>query len=510
MASSSAVQFLFKAAPVDPVTATVLKTFYEIFELHTCIKAVDEQNKDLLSTTHHVAFNVQEARRLRRTKTSFLDYSENLWMENVIKDTEEALLAVAQLIEPIRVNRVVKQKIDFGNKVEWVFKQNAQVAGKHARLNTCCQFLTTVIASLHSKNAGVPAPMLEEHVPPYNFSMERFLNWESHRKRRRSSISSSGETNDTRSRSSHSDSTITDLANTASLASTAPTDLRGSILSLPEALRDSVSKNGVDPSKSCGCMSPRTRPASEPSPPKLRRRFASSISVQSWPELEEEESTQSTFDGSDYFSNPAPTSHLLSTTFDSTSTPSDIAHASAIQAPLQPCYDGADGLQVYNPYMSYSTSRITDESLRSTIMSPAEIDSPSQVPYPKSRSPKSPDHNTSLSMPDPHTYRLHTSDFNPPRSPDHTSSLSIPDPHTYRPLTSDFSPPKNPNPATTPVIMPEPYKYRRHTTEPKPGSGIRTVSSTIRQSLENLRTRSDSFYQPSTHHHQEDTIEDVS
>ena len=480
MDSSSALQLLFKAVPVDPVTATVLKTFHRIYELHSQIQAVDEQTKDLLSTTHHVASNVQEARRLHRAKTSFLDYSENIWMENVIKDTEDALLAVAQLIEPIRVNRMVKKDIDFANKVEWVFKQNAQVAGKQARLNTCCQSLNSVIACLHSKNAGAPTTISGEQLPAYDFSMQRFLTWENQRKRRKSIMSSNSEDQDRRSRSSRSCSTTTDIASTSSSASIPPMDPRGSTFTLPETLEDSSSGTWVDPSKSYGHASARMRPASDFFPRNHRCKFARSLSVLSWPEVEEE-SLLSTFKESDCNSNPTPDSQSLQIGFDFPSTPSDLSpsvdsHPPAIRTDLESYYDGMDGLQVYDPYTPYSIPQIKDESLRPTIVDPCEIDAPSMLPYPEDDAPKSPEY-TSSSMPNPHTYRPHTNESNPPRRPSLTTTLS----------------------------MPNSQNYRRHTSGLRPS--LRPVASEGRQSLENLRTQSNS-YRP--HTCQDGAIEDLS
>ena len=412
MDSSSALQFLLKAAPVDPVTATVLKTFYEIFELQSKIQAVDEQTRDLLSTTHHVAFNVKEARRMYRVKASILDFSENVWIEGVIKDTEEALLAVAQLIEPARVNRAVKQKIDFANKVEWVFKQNAQVAGKQARLNNCCHFLTAVIACLHSKSAAAPAPLLEEQHSPHNFSMERFLIWESQRKRRKSVMSLNSEQQQRSPGLSRcSNSFITDVTSSESSASTKFTDPRSSTLSLPAGFEDSARGPMVKPSPSYGQSPLRTRPASEPFTPIPRPKFSSFMSVHSWPEVDEEPTLASP-DRNDYFPNPRSTTDIPVMAYKpmlSADTPSADNGPPAPFTSLEACYDGADGLQVYNPYMPYTDSPTADERPRSTITSPAEIDSPSMIPYPDSDPPRSLNP-TFQNMPDPLTYRRHTSE----------------------------------------------------------------------------------------------------
>ncbi|MCJ1457162.1 hypothetical protein MMC28_007529 [Mycoblastus sanguinarius] len=181
--------------PTDPFSAIAagINTSIKIFEITYQLKAVDEQTCDLLSTTRHVILNVNEARRLRRLKDALLNSGERAWMDGVIEDTENALSAIAQLIEPARVDKTTKQGINLGHKFMWVFRDSPKVRDKHARLHMCHQSLTTVISSLYSKDVVVIAPVTEqkreEDPPPYDPQLEELFNWHNHRKQRKSFLS---------------------------------------------------------------------------------------------------------------------------------------------------------------------------------------------------------------------------------------------------------------------------------------------------------------------------------
>ena len=179
---------------MDPLSgfAASINSSIRIFEVTYQLKAVDEQTADLLSTTRHVDTNLNEARRLRRTKGALLDAGERAWIDGVIQDTDNALRAVAQLIEPARVDRNVKEGINFGNRVMWVFRDNPKVRDKHAGLTLCHQSIMTVIACLYSKDVVVIAPTAgpekEEKPPPYDPQTEELFNWRNQRRRKKNDM----------------------------------------------------------------------------------------------------------------------------------------------------------------------------------------------------------------------------------------------------------------------------------------------------------------------------------
>ena len=176
--------------PVSAVAASII-TSVRLFEVTYQLKAVDGQTADLLSTARHVDTNLNEARRLR-TKVALLDAAESAWIDGVIEDTDKALRAVAQLIEPARVDKNVKEGINFKQRIMWVFRDNPKVRDKHAGLALCHQSLMTVIGCLYSKSLVIieetTRPENEEKPPPYDPQTTDLFNWRNRRRRQRSGL----------------------------------------------------------------------------------------------------------------------------------------------------------------------------------------------------------------------------------------------------------------------------------------------------------------------------------
>ena len=185
--------------PLSAVSSSFNATI-KILEVTYQLKAVDEQTADLLSTTRHVNFMIQEAHRLRRLKAGLLNTSERIWIDQIISDTEDALRAVAKLIEPCRVDKATKSSISFGHRVMWVFRDNPSVRDKHQKLQICNQSLTAVFACLYSKEVVVIAPApdgrSEEQPPPYDPQLKELLEWQNRRKGRKSAGEREGHTNE--------------------------------------------------------------------------------------------------------------------------------------------------------------------------------------------------------------------------------------------------------------------------------------------------------------------------
>lgn len=174
---------------------TTITTIIKIFEVTYQLKAVGEQTADLLDTTQHVALNIREARRLRRLKDSLLNAGERLWMDKVIEDTEHTVRAVAQLIEPSRVDMQTEQRIAFATKAVWVFRDSPKVRDKFARLSVCHQSLNTVVACLYSRDVVVVAPVMEgerkDPPAPYDPLVGELFSWRRNNRRRKKDVASS-------------------------------------------------------------------------------------------------------------------------------------------------------------------------------------------------------------------------------------------------------------------------------------------------------------------------------
>ena len=175
--------------PLSAVSSSINATI-KILEVTYQLKAVDEQTADLLTTTRHVDFMVQEARRLRRLKAGLLNTSERTMIDRIISDTEDALRAVAKLVDPVRVDKDTRNSIKFGHRVTWVFRDNPSVRDKHQKLQVCHQSLIIAFTCLYSKDVVVIAPAPEgkneEQPPPYDPQMKDLLDWQARRRGRKS------------------------------------------------------------------------------------------------------------------------------------------------------------------------------------------------------------------------------------------------------------------------------------------------------------------------------------
>lgn len=185
--------------PLSAVSSSISATI-KILEVTYQLKAVDEQTADLLSTTRHVDSMIHEAHRVRRLKAGLLNTSERTWIDRVISDTEDALRAVAKLIERCRVDKATKSRISFGHRVMWVFRDNPSVRDKHQKLQICHQSLGAIFACLYSKEVVVIAPApegrSEEQPPPYDPQLKELLDWQNRRKGRKSTGEREGYTNE--------------------------------------------------------------------------------------------------------------------------------------------------------------------------------------------------------------------------------------------------------------------------------------------------------------------------
>lgn len=201
--------------PVSLSTITAgISTVIKIAEVTYQLRAVGEQTTDLLRTTLHVDSNIREARRLLRLKHSLLTAGERTWMDGVVTDTEDAVKAIAALIEPSRVDMVQdtgrddskngevagKGKISMLNKAIWVFRDSPKVRDKFARLSLCHHSLGTVLACLYSRDVVVVGPVLEQTTswgqaaegkvgddppPPYDAELAELFDWRRNTRRRK-------------------------------------------------------------------------------------------------------------------------------------------------------------------------------------------------------------------------------------------------------------------------------------------------------------------------------------
>ena len=182
---------------MDPFSTftTGVHSSIRILEVTYQLRAVDEHVSDLLNTTQHVNRNISEARRLRDSRAEYLDGAERAWMDKVIEDTEYALLEVARLIEPARVDAQINEAVTSKHRILWVLRDGPKVKDKHRQLTICHQSLTAVITALHGKGKDLatmsPPQRPEQDPPPYDKEMEALFRWKGRRRGKRTASGSS-------------------------------------------------------------------------------------------------------------------------------------------------------------------------------------------------------------------------------------------------------------------------------------------------------------------------------
>lgn len=130
-------------------TVHILQKVYELAH-------VGPQARDLLNTTMHVDRSMQHARALRRQKSLLLNKTDKQWIDDIIKDTEEAVGGVAALVEAARVDMQTSKSKTIGltTKAIYVFRDSPNVAVNLSRLSIASQSLNAVIGVLYSREGS--------------------------------------------------------------------------------------------------------------------------------------------------------------------------------------------------------------------------------------------------------------------------------------------------------------------------------------------------------------------
>ena len=313
-----------------------------------------------------VASNIKETRRLRRLKVASLDTGELAWMDCIIEETKDALKNIAGVLERVRVDKELKGELESVNKIAWVIKDHPKIGELHARLAICHQSLMGVITCLHAKGAVLVSRVPEEHAPLHDPQMEKFLSWQTQRKRRKSVASTE---------SLRSSSTLSTTSSRSS-ASTRINDPTGPcMISLPEL--DESTFDGFNPFDGLHSdMAASNWPELEARDCCLRSGGLSTDSMSSAPESDWDSCT---LEPNDYFSHNQPASEtslalaptlyqdLEATSFSFGIESPPLGSTAIPDSRLE----DADGLQVYDTYALYRTHQILDQQVQNPVIAPS-------------------------------------------------------------------------------------------------------------------------------------------
>lgn len=181
---------------LEPVSATislgvvssaftaVLRLSQGVYEL----KAVGEQTKELLDTIKCVNDSMTSVQRLRHQKSSLLNSTEKVWIDQNILNTQRAIRDVATLIEPGRVDMETNDgRISLAHRGLFVLRDSPRVAVHLSKLAMAYTGLSAAMQVLCAKegraqpgystgDARVGIKRESSPRPPPTYEYSQFLN----------------------------------------------------------------------------------------------------------------------------------------------------------------------------------------------------------------------------------------------------------------------------------------------------------------------------------------------
>lgn len=141
------------------VIASAVNATVHVSQLIYNLRGVDEQAKDFIQTTNHVAAALDKVQNLRRQKASSLPIHQTQWIDEVCKDTEVVLNDVRALIEPARVDMETRPngRVSLINSGLFVLRDSQKVASSLARLGLVNQSLNSTMITLCLRDNGSSA-----------------------------------------------------------------------------------------------------------------------------------------------------------------------------------------------------------------------------------------------------------------------------------------------------------------------------------------------------------------
>ncbi|RAH75692.1 uncharacterized protein BO66DRAFT_467350 [Aspergillus aculeatinus CBS 121060] len=117
----------------------------------TLFSSAQDETADLLKTIHHARTQLREVQRLYRLKAAGLDTTETHWIEATMADLDDAVRAVALLVEPARVEQETRRRrgsIGLTTQLRWVCRDSRRARLQRSRLLMCHQSLMVVFERL--------------------------------------------------------------------------------------------------------------------------------------------------------------------------------------------------------------------------------------------------------------------------------------------------------------------------------------------------------------------------
>lgn len=181
----------FPIGAVASVLGTAIGFTQKVFEVY----AVDEQAKSLLKTVDQISCELQDARLLRRQKSSLFTNVEKRMIDDTFRRTDDAIGLVASLAEPSRADlQVCGGKVRISTRVLFVLRDSPRIQVCLTQLGIASQSLNRDIQTLCSRTSRLGSSALTDSdaatlkPPPPSYDEVMFM----HEGRRRNVLRRNG------------------------------------------------------------------------------------------------------------------------------------------------------------------------------------------------------------------------------------------------------------------------------------------------------------------------------
>lgn len=165
------------ATIVFPLFNFVLRAIQTGYE----IAAVPSETSDHLKTISQVLLDLKTARTLRREKAAFLSDDDLVRIDTVVKNTEDALMALECLVERARVDMSLHQNsVRAHSRLMWVMRDSNKVTAALSRLTVVSQSLhSEIIAMRLAGNTSYQDGYGQRPPPKYSYSSPASVSYSS-------------------------------------------------------------------------------------------------------------------------------------------------------------------------------------------------------------------------------------------------------------------------------------------------------------------------------------------
>ena len=138
-----------------------------VTKLATQLSGVRDETGTVVDQIRRINEDIILARHLRYRKKLNLADRDAARIDRIVKDTENAVLKIAQQVERTRVGVAANGTVNLYDRFDWVLRRSAAVTGNQQNLQTCHHSLLGEISYLRQKESIIAPEPLSHLPPPY-------------------------------------------------------------------------------------------------------------------------------------------------------------------------------------------------------------------------------------------------------------------------------------------------------------------------------------------------------